>query len=233
MAKPTTTTALAVISSSELKADAKQLALLQNSVVAQFRRLHQMREEEALRGLLLGLTLHRVKASLPHGEFGKWAKTHATFGERWVNYLMKLALVFIDKAKATKPELLACPGDQAELALEGMEGEQRRFTAKARKFVGKLNLSELLDAHDIKGGKKLGSAREAGEAPAEPTPEERALQTAEELGAWLTQGRQMLITENVCQHLSADQIRSVADSLNALRTDFRSGLGDLLKKATA
>ena len=164
-----TTHALALISSADLKVSADNLALLQQSVTDQFRRLRALRGEEALRGLLLGLTLHRVKASLPHGEFGGWAKQHATFGDRWVNYLMKLSLIFIDKAKATKPELLALPGDQTELSLDGMEGAQRTFMTKALKFVGEESLSDLLIKHGIKGvGLRTElAAKAAAEHPAD------------------------------------------------------------------
>ncbi len=230
MAKPNTTTALAVIGSPELKADAKQLALLKTSAEQQFKRLAEMRHEEALRGLLLGLTLHRVKASLPYGEFGKWAKAHATFGERWVNYLMKLALVFIDKSKATKPELLACPGDQTELAIEGQQGLQRQFTLKANKFTAGLSLSELLDKYEIKSGAKLGGARGAAEKE-DATPEQLAARARTDLSDWVTQGRQLLLQDNVCQWLPAEDTRAVADSLDALRTEWRASLKRLLAAA--
>lgn len=231
-----TTHALALISSADLKVSDDKLTLLQQSVTEQFRRLRALRGEEALRGLLLGLTLHRVKASLPYGEFTKWAKENATFGERWVNYLMKLALVFIDKSKATKPELLALPGDQAELALEGMEGAQRTFTTKAIKFVGNLSLSELLDLYEIKGGKKLGGAREAG-AEDEPkekvTPEQLAARAREDLAQLVTTARQLLLADNVCQHLSPAEVKSFDASFKALSTEWRASLKKTLGDAEA
>lgn len=225
MAKPNTVSALALVGSSELKADAQQLAILQASAAEQFKRLRLMREEESLRGLLLGLTLHRVKASLPHGAFGKWAKSHATFGERWVRYLMQLALVFIDKSKASKPELLACPGDQTELAIDGLEGPQRQFVVKAKKFVGELSLAELLDKHEIKAGKKLGGKRTKTDDDAEPeapaTPEQLAARAREDVAEWIATGRQLLLQENIAQHLSPQEVRAFAESYDALRTEWR------------
>jgi hypothetical protein len=233
MAKPNTVSALALIGSSELKADAKQLALLQASAAEQFRRLRLLREEEALRGLLLGLTLHRVKASLPHGHFGKWAKAQATFGERWVNYLMKLALVFIDKAKATKPELLACPGDQTELTLDTLEGEQRRFVQKATKFVGKHSLAELLDLHGIKETKKLGGKRDKGDDDTPATPEQLAQQTRDEIGTGIQSLEQLLITENRLQYVVADEdfLRGTVESLQTLHAKTAELVAKLTKPA--
>lgn len=237
MAKPNTTTALAVISSTELRASGEALDTLKASAAEQFRQLASMRNEEALRGLLLGLTLHRVKVSVPHGEFGKWSKTHACFGDRWVNYLMKLALVFIDKTKATKPELLACPGDQTELALDGLEGAQRQFVTKARKFVGALSLSELLDKHEIKTGKKLGGARtpaatddtaDEGEKEA-ITPEQLAARAREDLAQLITTGRQLLLQDNVCQHLAPADVQSFDASLRSLCAEWRASLKKTLK----
>lgn len=238
MAKTNTVSALALIGSSELKADSKQLALLQASAAEQFRRLRLLREEEALRGLLLGLTLHRVKASLPHGQFGKWSKAQATFGERWVNYLMKLALVFIDKAKATKPELLACPGDQTELTLDTLEGEQRRFVQKATKFVGKHSLAELLDLHGIKETKKLGGKRTAGcddddSEETKATPEQLTARAREDLAQFVTLGRQLLIADNVCQHLTPADVKAFDSSLKALCAEWRASLKKTLGEAEA
>lgn len=236
MSKPNTSSALAVISSAELRADDAQLALLQASAAEQFKRLRALRGEESLRGLLLGLQLMRIKHSMPYGSFGKWAKAHATLGDRWVNYLMKLALVFIDKAKATKPELLACPGDQTELQLDTLEGEQRRFVAKAMKFVGEHSLSELLEKHGIKETKGLGGKRTAGEKPAEPaTPEQLAQQTRDEVGTAIQTLEQLLVAENRLQYVVADAefLQGTIESLELLATKTAALVTQLLKPAKA
>jgi hypothetical protein len=113
--------------------------------------MRRLRGEEALRGLLVGMALVRIKHSMPHGTFGPWVQENITaFGDRWASYLMRLGLAFAEKAKVTKPELLAIPGDQTELALDTMEGAQRRFVEKAVKFVGELSLNELLIKYGIK-----------------------------------------------------------------------------------
>ena len=237
--KPNSLTALALINSAEIKATGTDLDLLKQSALQQFARLRSIRQEETLRGLLLGLTLHRIKASLPHGEFGAFIKASPTgFGDRWVNYLMRLALVFVDKSRATKPELLALPGDQAELALDGMAGAQRAFTEKAMKFVGELSLAELLDKHGIKETKKLGGTREPGDPPAPPAPltaEQLYLQSRDEIGGALDRVESLLVKENLLQHLSGhpEEIQGVVDYLRATAAKVEAAAKPLLAAAKA
>jgi aminopeptidase N len=67
-----------------------------------------------------GLTLLRVKHSMPHGTFEKWldSNLHAVqFSTRQARYLMRLAVKFIERTKARVPDLLALPGDQLSLDL--------------------------------------------------------------------------------------------------------------------
>jgi hypothetical protein len=98
------------------------------------------------------------------------------FGERYVQFLMKLALVFVDKCKVKKPEILALPGDQAELALDTLDGAARRMMVKAEKFTGELSLNELFIKHDIKavGLKKSLDAQRKKEAEEDGGEEESA-----------------------------------------------------------
>jgi hypothetical protein len=233
MSKTNTLTALAIINSAEIKASGTDLDLLKQSAIQQFMRLRCLRGEETLRGLLLGLTLHRIKASLPYGEFGTFIKASPTgFSDRWVNYLMRLALVFVDKSRATKPELLALPGDQAELALDGMAGAQRAFTEKAMKFVGDLSLAELLEKYGIKETKKLGGAREAGaKIPVEPiTAEQLYLQSRDEIGGAIERAENLLLKENILQHLAGhpEEIRGVVDALHTLAQKVAKAAAPLL-----
>lgn len=230
MPKPDTTFALATVTSAELKADSSDLARLQASVVQQFKVIGRMRHEEALRSLFAGIALHRIKASLPYGEFGRWTKKNLPqFSDRWVNYLMRLALVFVETSRATKPMLLALPSEKTQLSPVKLEGAQRAFVEKAIKFIGQLNVSELLDKHGIKEVKKLGGARTA--APAEPAtidPEELAEHTRAELGAFIAQGRQLLIEENICQRIPPEDVRAFDASVEALLHDWRKAHAAIL-----
>jgi hypothetical protein len=225
MAKTSTQT-LVLLASSELRADQQELDRLTRGVIENMTMMRRLRGEEALRGLLVGMMLHRVKHSLPHGQFGPWIRANVhDFGDRYVNYLMRLSLAFIDKAKVNKPELLALPGEQVELALEGKEGAQRRFLEKAVKFVGELSLNELLIKHGIKSvGLKTELMEGEGDQDDELTPEQRAqyareqawLETwtaAQQLRASLTEPDKIsLITEP--QHL--EQLKAEVVELNKL-----------------
>lgn len=233
MGKPNTIIALATFTAPELRADAKQLAHLQQGVIEQVKVMTRLRGEEALRGLLVGMTLLRIKASLPHGQFTPWIKGNLAWSERYCRYMMQLGLVFVEKTKAKKPEILALPGEQVELALDGMEGAQRQIFAKAQKFVGDLSLTELFEKHGLKEVKKLGGKRTAaddGEDAKEPvTPEQLTARAREDLAEWIATGRQLLLTDNVCQHLAPADIRSLDDGLKALCAEWRAAMKKTLK----
>lgn len=219
-----TVSALAVVSSHEIRAGKDELALLQQSIPQQLHAMSRLREEEALRGLLVGLTLWRIKTSLPYGEFGAWLRSNSVgFGERYLQYMMKLAGVFVAKAKIAPPDLLALPGAQTELALDGLEAPQRRFVEKAVKFVGKHSLHELLFAHGIREVKALGGRREKGEAaaPAVITAEKLQHHALAELSAALEGLRQLLLTDNVCQYLEEPQVRAFEEGLDGVLAVWR------------
>lgn len=228
--------ALAVVSSAELICKDEALTRLQQGAVQQYERLRSIRNEETIRGLLLGLTLHRIKASLPHGEFGKWHTANLPrFGNRWVNYLMRLSLVFIQEAKATKPMLLTVAGDQTELALDTMEGAQRAFMQKVFKFAGEHSLSELLDKHGIKETAKIGGARAKsgkGDKPAKVDPEQLYHQSRDDIGSALDRLETLLVKENALQHLAGhkEEINGVVHALEQLTAKVGKAAKPLLKK---
>ncbi len=233
------TSALSLISSSDVRVADAELELLKQTAVNGFQQMRRLRHEEALRGLLVGMALHRIKASLPTGHFGKWTKANLEgIGERYVNYLMRLALVFIDKGKVSKPELLALPGDQTELAIDGMEGAQRRFAEKAVKFVGDLSLHELLIKHNIKsvGVKTELTARnqgDEGEPATAPTPEELYHQSRDEIGLLIERGETLFLKENRLQYLAGhpEEVAGVVKGLRDLADKVEHAAKPLLKSA--
>lgn len=245
--------ALVVLADTKLTAQGEQLAALQKSATEQLVAIPRLEREAAARAILAGLTLHRVKASLAHGEFGKWLNQIRTTGanlgdqqkrttgsllditDRQCQFYMKLATVFVAKARVTKPDLLALPGDQTQLLLEGGEGEAREFFSKLSKFVGGKSLNELLSDHGIKGAKKLGGARATTDdnppPPAVPTAEELAAQAKTELADWMEQGRQLLITDNVCSRLAGADVRAFASALDSMLKHWRRGSAAILAAA--
>ncbi|HEY1791540.1 MAG TPA: DUF3102 domain-containing protein [Opitutaceae bacterium] len=163
MPKPSTST-LALISASSPKGDAAEITRLQLYVVEGLRHMQVLRNREATFGLLIGLTLCRMKEAMPHGTFGKWVEQNiAEFGDRYANYLMRLAMTFAEKSRLTKAELIALPKGQDALVLGNLEGEKRAFVEKASGFIGNLSLHELLIKHGIKSaGIKAALGGEGG-----------------------------------------------------------------------
>ena len=224
---------IALLADKQVIVHSVALADLQKATLAQLKLLRSLRREEALRSLLVGAALLRIKASLDRGAWMPWVQANITdFGQRHVNYLMRLAMAFFDKSRIDKSELLALPGEQLDLAVEGKEGAQRRFMEKALKFVGELSLAELLDKHGIKEIKKLGGAREAGDrAPAAAlTAEEWYLKSRDEIGGAIERAESLLVKENSLQHLAGhpEEIRGVVESLRALANKVEAAAKPLL-----
>jgi hypothetical protein len=229
---------VALLADKQVIAHSDALADLQNATLAQLKLLRGLRREEALRSLLVGAALLRIKASLDRGTWMPWVQTNITdFGQRYVNYLMRLALAFFEKSRIEKSELLALPGEQLDLAVEGKEGAQRRFLEKAMKFVGQLSLAELLEKYGIKETKKLGGAREPGEkTPSLPaTAEQMYLQSRDEIGGAIERAENLLLKENILQHLAGhpEEIRGVVDALRSLASKVEAAAAPMLKAVKA
>ena len=210
---PKTTHALTLVSQPEFAVKSDALSQLQEVAIRQVAAISELESKAAVGAIIAGLTLHRVKASLDHGEFGPWI-SNSNFGsnltaasrQRTANHYMRLALVFLEKAKVQKPDLLALPGDQLSLDVENGE-PTRRFFTKADKFVGGLSLNELLIKHGIKGvGLKTELAQGAEDDEAQ-TPEQKAAAARER--AWVetfesVQRIRANLTESDRMHLLTD-----------------------------
>lgn len=227
---------LSIINDASLRADKSELALLQKAAIEQHHRITRSDAENALRCLFLGCALHRIKASLKHGDFGPWIENHfPRASRRQVTYYMKAALVFIDRAKVQKPELLALPGDQLDLAVDGPDSTARRFAAKAMKFIGELSFAELLVKYGIKETKKIGGAREKGvedETTGKPaTPEQLYQQSRDEIGGTFLALENLIKKENRLVHLKghAEELRGIAESSAKLNDAIQQAVAVLLK----
>jgi hypothetical protein len=228
--------ALAVLEDREICTTGAILKRLQETAIRQISLIRTMERESALRALLVGLALHRIKAGLYHGEFMPWLKGHVDgVGYRSCNYYMRLATAFVEATHLTKPELLALPADQTEFAIEPADAAARRFMDKAAKFVGDCSLNELLAREHVKDHKPLGGARPAKKDTR--TEEEKLAELREikraELASWITTGRQLLIDENVCQFLPREEIEAIHGQLLDLKTEFTKAIQPLLKKHSA
>ena len=217
-----------------------QIKRLQAVAIEQLAAIPRMEREAALRAILAGLTLHRIKAALPHGTWMPWVKQIPTTGGNLpglsqCQYYMRLATAFVESAKVTAPELRTLPGDKIELALEPADAAARRFMEKAAKFVGDCSLNELLAREHVKDYKPLGGARPSKKD--HRTEEEKLAELREikraELASWITTGRQLLIDENVCQFLPREEIEAIHGQLLDLKTEFTKAIQPLLKKHSA
>ena len=139
---------------------------------------------------------------------------------------MRLWGTFVRKSHVALPSALAIPDAQLALTL-GAEGPDAPITNAAVKFIGDLSLHALMTKWGIREKGKLGGARDAADdGPIDP--EALAAQAREELSAWHESGRQLLLTENVCSRLSADEIRTFDGALDSMLAQWRRGLKDLL-----
>jgi len=192
MPKPSTH-ALTILASPELAVAHDGIAKLQAAAVAQVEAVVRSQRFTAQGAILAGLTLHRVKASIPHGSFGGFIAQKLTGINNWkpgtakvnASYYMRIATLFVERARVTKPDLLALPGDQTTLTL-GDTHEARALVAKLEKFVGECSLDELLIKHGIKGVGLKTELMDAAAAELPLTEQEEAARLAErQESAWL------------------------------------------------
>ncbi|QYM80261.1 hypothetical protein K0B96_06510 [Horticoccus luteus] len=219
--------ALTLLAAPDLAVAKDGVAKLQSLAVAQVAAVGEMESNAAKGGILAGLTLHRVKASLPHGHFGKWIGQISTAVEicrtvkkSQANNYMRLAMVFLEKTKAQKPELLALPGDQTSLDLaDNHAGQQLR--AKLEKFTAGLSLNELLIKHGIKGvGLKteLETAKEdEDDAPQPGQAEDYFTEVAERVYGF----RQLVTSRENIARLTPQQLETLHQTVTDSVAEFR------------
>lgn len=212
--------ATALILTERQNLPAGKISQLQATALEQMALVRTMERDAALRAILVGLLLHRIKADLAYGEFGPWIKAHAPVGHKQCTFYMRLALVFAEESRLSKPELLALPVDSTELALDSADAVARKLMDKALKFVGEKSLNELLGEHGIRDQGKLGGARAkaAAAAPTPPDEEQLYLFARDEIGGVLQRAEELLVTENQLQYLARQpaEVRGVVESLRAL-----------------
>jgi hypothetical protein len=202
------TTALALVSAPEWRVSGDELKQQQERAIMQFRAMSQMDTQMAAGAVFTGMSLMRVKASLPRGGFDKWKKQKLATANFWTpataklnaHLYMSLALEFLAGAKITKPELLALPGDQ--LALDfGDNHENADFLRKLKRFVGKSSLNELL----IKHGIKKGNTKKTRDDPTDVTPAKSAHDLCMEILETLTLARKDACDQTVWMQMSRAQ----------------------------
>lgn len=231
-------TALALIQDKDVGA-AIPLTKLQLVVVQQFQRIARDTKEAPLRAILLGLTLHRVKASMPHGTFEAWKKANITAGNIWTertalkncSFYMRLALAAVEATDATKPQLLALPGDQTELAL-CEDDNVRAFMASLEDYVGERTIEEILRDEGIKdGAAKKRKALKSGKGDASPAATPAAGQAlCNEIAEHLQALRITLTDDAALMQIPPPQLQDIKDSLTQLQQEFSAKVRTALGK---
>lgn len=228
--------ALVVLNDPQILPTGLHLADLQQCALRQMELISSLERDAALRAILVGLALHRIKAGLQHGEFLPWINANIGKSRKQCSFYMRLALVFVNSARVSATELLELPADNTDIALTASEGVARRFMEKAVKFVGDKSLNEILREHGIKDSGKLGGARtadEARDADAASDAEQLYLFARDEIGGVITAAESLLLKENRLQHLVGhpDEIRGVVESLRSLADKVEAAAKPFLKPA--
>jgi len=144
--------ALAVLASPELKPAKLDPKKLQTAAAAQVAAVAKIEASGAQAGILAGLTLHVLKATMP-GKFRAWLESEdVNFGShltpasrvKTANNYMRLALAFLEKTKVKKALLLDAQGKDGALTTT------KALEAKLDAFVDGCSLTELLIRYNIK-----------------------------------------------------------------------------------
>lgn len=230
--------ALATLSDPKLSA-AVRLPDLQKIAVREFARLANSERENALRAILLGLTLHRIKAGTKHGEWTPCLREILTSVKIWspktaqtnASYYMRLALCACARAKATVPELMALPADETGFAIEGARAAAKRLMDRLDDYVGERSLDEILRDEGIKCG-QLGGKRERGGADGDLDPITAAQLYREQRLFLIAQGldeiETAILRDNVFADLTADDIRPLIERITYLAKTARQAAKALL-----
>ncbi len=178
--------------------------------------ISKLEGEAALRAIFAGVALHRIKASLKHGEFGPWLSSQEDVAKKsQVNNYMRLASVFLEKTRATKAELLALTGSNEALFTPGEEA--RSFVAKVEKFVGESSLNELLIKYGIKGVVREG---DDGENPNAPAPGADGQLYFSEVSQYLYGFRTTALRPESLARLTPEQLRAVREEHDAQNAEL-------------
>lgn len=208
--------ALTLLSDPQISTSGGNLEKLQTTAIEQLDLIRKMESESALRAVLAGLALHRIKASVKHGEFGKWIAKNVAAKKSQVNHYMRLAVVCLEQAGFSKPDLVALAVDTGDLVVSS-DGAARKAFKKIQDFVGEFSLNELLIEHNIKdggggGGKSTPAALAAGgEDPL-------LADTAQHLMSL----REIILDPETMKRFTAAQLRDIETQLSSALDQFRA-----------
>jgi hypothetical protein len=161
------------------------------------------------------------------GGVAEWMRVNAPEISRPTAYRFRdIAAGMAKKFGIKNPALVFCT------PLKSLPAADRKKRDKVLEFTADKSLRGLqLELGLLLNRPKLGGARPRGgdAAPVVVDPEKLHAQAREELAAWHEQGRQLLLTENICSRLQAEEIRAFNRSLDAMLTQWRRGIKKLIQ----
>lgn len=183
-----------------------------------------LENEAAVRAILLGLTLQKLRSAAPHGTWTEQLVQILTSVKIWspktaqtnASYYMRLASFFVEKSRVTVPEMLALPGDQTELAIdENSSAQARRFAEKLGKFVGQWSLNELLVRNGIKGVQRDQDGEET------PAPEKQLENAREKVWEKVWNGAEalfeVLAADDQIHYLDGKQVELLSQRVSEIK----------------
>lgn len=181
--------------------------------------------------IAVGLVLHSVKASLPHGEWTPWLTQTLTMLKSWTkgtaqtnaSYYMRLALAFVDQAQPSRAELLALANEVVFADLDKGNGPVAKLVKRIDAFVNERSLQELLVDEGIK--KSQGSLQQATKTAALPGDDDTLAQDAGQL--LLNFDAVLLVPDNL-KRFSPQQLEEMEQQLTSRLEQFRQLKAKLL-----
>ncbi len=232
MTEKTTSSALVLLNDPQIATSGGNLTNVKATTLAHLAQIPLLERDAAIRAILAGLGLHRIKLGLKHGLWTDWCDENASVSRTQIRMYMGLAAVFLAKCKINKPELI-------DLLTAGEADFSSSSTACSTAFgtlitfCANSSLNELLCEHHLKPSTKLGGARDAAALkPASQNPEQLYLLARDEIGSVLDRAEALFIKENRLQHMAGhpEEIRGVVDGLRALADKVDAAAKPLLRK---
>jgi hypothetical protein len=224
----------ALVINGALLTNKQRLASFQQKTAKQLALIGRAEKENVTRRVAVGVALHVIKESLPHGEWTPWTEKHVLtqVGQRQMHYIMAAGAVFIEQCAIKPPEVAALTGGKFTLAAK--EGPLKKLAAAATDFVGDLTWGELLAKHEIKEGPvTLGGARaHAAAKPKSQSAEQLYLFARDEIGSAIETVERVIVKDNLLAHLvdHPQEVAGVVESLRRVADEVEKAAKPLLKK---
>lgn len=195
------------------------------AVAEEFSSIGYVEIENTVRAVLVGIGLHAVKQSLPHGKFEAWKKANLTQGKIWTeatalknaSLYMRLAIAVVEELRPSRKEMaaLATTGTLS-LSVSTQDDNVKRFVDRVEKLIGERSLNELLADYGLKNS---SSAPSSAKTPALPADDDTL---AEDAGQLLINFDHVLLNPEHIKRFSPQQLDEMERQLSDRLEKFRA-----------